>query len=64
MKVCSCPRCDFFAMVALDLLALGDVEAAAIVAAEVTIFDESDGEGYADLWQNDAPTVVDSVELN
>lgn len=62
MKVCTCPRCDFFAMVALDLLALGDVEAAAIVVAEVTIFDESTGEGYADSWK-DAPT-VDSVELN
>ncbi len=36
MKPCTCPRCDFFGMVALDLLALGDVEGANLASAEIT----------------------------
>jgi hypothetical protein len=64
MKVCDCPRCSFFADVAVTLAMLGDVENANLWAAEVTITDDNGDvilppmatladEGYSDTWRND-----------
>lgn len=54
-RLCQCPVCTFLSACALDLLALGDEDAAVNVASMVTRFEvsEDDSEGYTDRWERD-----------
>lgn len=70
MKLCTCPRCAFFTLIATFAMEDGDIKTALTMIGEVTVLDE-DGqvayppmsvvraqhdEGYSDSWRDVAPS--------
>lgn len=58
-RPCECPSCFLLTVIAMDLVVIGDVEAAEIVAQSITWIDVIDSDGYYTTEWSPDPIVVE-----